>query len=245
MAGSGALAAASSSLADETVQVCGSYAQQRLRSSTVPGITTTGRCPAPSYNGGGFGLFNSGHDDQRAERTVADHAPPGLELVGATANQLVSAGVNDGGDYGGGFYWAGGGMGTNDQSPSTMGMVVPIALELLRDAARLRQEHMHAARARSLSEHSRSTFVRRAARALARAKRAVADIGMDQRHWPFVAMGQLAVRPVLAVRESERAADQRDHVGAGRLDLASVRGAADQSAGGHDPVWAGRGAADA
>ena len=27
--------------------------------------------------------------------------------------------------------------------------------------------------------------------------------------------------------------------------LASVRGAGDQSAGGHDPVWAGRGAADA
>ena len=37
----------------------------------------------------------------------------------------MSVGVNDGADYGGGFYWAGGGVQTNDQSPSTMGMIFP------------------------------------------------------------------------------------------------------------------------
>ena len=56
-------------------------------------------------------------------------------------------------------------------------------------------------------------------------------------------MGQLALRAVLAVREPQWAADQHDDVGPGRLDLASVRGGADQSAGRHDSVWPGRGAA--
>lgn len=119
------LACCSTALADETVQVCGSYANNVFVSSTVPGITATGRCPTPSYNGGGFGLFNSGTTTRGKSAHWQTTAPAGLELVGATASQLVSVGVNDGADYGGGFYWAGGGVGTNDQSPSTMGMTFP------------------------------------------------------------------------------------------------------------------------
>ena len=115
----------SPAIADETVQVCGSYGNNLFVSSTVPGITTTGRCPTPSYNGGGFGLFNSGTTTKGKSGRWQTTAPGGLELVGATASQLVSVGVNDGADYGGGFYWAGGGAGTNDQSPSTMGMTFP------------------------------------------------------------------------------------------------------------------------
>jgi hypothetical protein len=103
-----ALAYCSSSLADETVQVCGSYANNVFSPSSVPGITTTGRCPAPSYNGGGFGLFNSGTTTRGQTGRWQATTPAGLELVGATANQIVSVGVNDGADYGGGFYWAGG-----------------------------------------------------------------------------------------------------------------------------------------
>src|SRR5579859_2219892 len=92
------LAGSSTALADEAVQVCGSYANNVFVSSTVPGITTTGRCPAPSYNGGGFGLFNSGTTTRGKSGRWQTVAPAGLELVGATASQLVSVGVNDGAD---------------------------------------------------------------------------------------------------------------------------------------------------
>jgi hypothetical protein len=121
----GVLVWCASSFADETVQVCGSYGNNVFTSSTVPGISATGRCPTPSYNGGGFGLFNSGTTTKGQTGRWQTTTPAGLELVGATASQLVSYGVNDGTDYGGGFYWAGGGTGTNDHSPSTMGMVFP------------------------------------------------------------------------------------------------------------------------
>ena len=121
----GLLIYCSSSLGDETVQVCGSYANNVFSSSSVPGIAATGRCPAPSYNGGGFSLFPSGTTTRGQTGRWQTTTPPGLELVGATANQLVSAGVNDGGDFGGGFYWAGGGTGANDQTQGTLGMVFP------------------------------------------------------------------------------------------------------------------------
>jgi hypothetical protein len=117
------LAYCSPSLADETVQVCGSYANNVFSPSSVPGIATTGRCPAPSYNGGGFGLYKSGTTTKGQTGRWQTTTPAGLELVGATANQIVSAGVNDGAGYGGGFYWAGGGTQTNDQTPSSVGMI--------------------------------------------------------------------------------------------------------------------------
>jgi len=119
------LISCSPSFGDETVQVCGSYANNVFSSSSVPGISTTGRCPAPSYNGGGFSLFPSGTTTKGQTGRWQTTAPPGLVLVGATANQLVSAGVNDGGDFGGGFYWAGGGTGANDTTQGTLGMVFP------------------------------------------------------------------------------------------------------------------------
>jgi hypothetical protein len=109
--------------ADETLQVCGSYANNVFAASTVSGINTTGRCPAPSYNGGGFGLFNSANTTKGKTGRWQTVAPAGLELVGATARQIVSVGVTDGGGYGGGFYWAGGGAGTNDRTPSSQGMI--------------------------------------------------------------------------------------------------------------------------
>ena len=119
------LAFCSSAIADETVQVCGSYGNNVFASGSVAGISATGRCPTPSYNGGGFGLFNSGNTTKGQSGRWQTTAPGGLELIGATASQLVSTGINDGSDYGGGFYWAGGGVGTNDQSPSTLGMIFP------------------------------------------------------------------------------------------------------------------------
>ena len=125
VAGLALLIYCSPSLGDETVQVCGSYANNVFSSSSVPGITATGRCPAPSYNGGGFGLSPSGTTTKGQTGRWQTTTPPGLALVGATANQLVSAGVNDGGSFGGGFYWAGGGTGANDNTQGTLGMVFP------------------------------------------------------------------------------------------------------------------------
>jgi hypothetical protein len=117
------LVCCSYALADETVEVCGSYANNVFAASSVPGIATTGQCPAPSYNGGGFGLYNSGTTTRGQTGRWQTGTPAGLELVGATALQLVSTGVNDGADYGGGFYWGGGGTQTNDQTQGTLGMV--------------------------------------------------------------------------------------------------------------------------
>jgi len=117
------LVCSSHALADETVQVCDSYANNVFAASSVPGIATTGQCPATSYNGGGFGLYNSGKTTKGQTGRWQTTTPPGLELVGATALQLVSTGVNDGADYGGGFYWAGGGTGANDKTQGTLGMV--------------------------------------------------------------------------------------------------------------------------
>ena len=121
----GLLIYCSPSIGDETVQVCGSYANNAFTSSLVPGISATGRCPAPSYNGGGFSLFPSGTTTKGQTGRWQTTTPPGLVLVGATANQLVSAGVNDGGQFGGGFYWAGGGTEANDKTQGTLGMVFP------------------------------------------------------------------------------------------------------------------------
>src|ERR1039458_7245298 len=99
-------ACCSPALADETVQVCGSYANNVFTSSTVPGIAATGRCPTPSYNGGGFGLFNTGTTARGQTGRWQTTTPAGLELVGATARQLASNGINDNQDYRGGFYSA-------------------------------------------------------------------------------------------------------------------------------------------
>ena len=37
-------------------------------------------------------------------------------FTAVNVNQIVSVGINDGGDWGGGFYWAGGGAETNDKT---------------------------------------------------------------------------------------------------------------------------------
>ena len=46
-------------------------------------------------------------------------APTGLAIVGASTKSMVSAGLNtSGGDFGGGFYWSGGGAQTHDSETS-------------------------------------------------------------------------------------------------------------------------------
>jgi hypothetical protein len=59
----------------------------------------------------------------------------------------------------------------------------------------------------------------------------VADVGMDQGYMAIRCLRRLALRALLALGEPERAADRHHDVCAERLDMASMRRAADQSAG--------------
>ena len=131
----------------------------------------------------------------------------------------------------------------NDTRPRAACGWLPISIELLRVAAGVRQANCTAASPARHRQRSRSTSVRRSARALPR------PLGFGRPRGGSGARGRSSSgatrrRAVLAVREPQRAADQHDHVGPGRLELASVRGAADQPAGRHEPVRPGRAAAD-
>jgi hypothetical protein len=107
--------------ADEFVTTCGPDPNEVFAHAAVFGINTIGRCPNPPYSGGGLAITTAANHVARGR---AAHwqasAPSGLAIVGASVPQgsLVSAGVNDGQQYGGGFYWAGGGAQTRDAEPS-------------------------------------------------------------------------------------------------------------------------------
>jgi hypothetical protein len=117
------LTCCSSSLADETVQVCGSFANNVFAASSVPGLLAGATCPLEGNPGGGLALGAVGPTSAGQTARWQTVAPSGLQLVGATASGIFSSGVNDGLDYGGGFYWAGGGARVNLVTPSTLGMV--------------------------------------------------------------------------------------------------------------------------
>jgi hypothetical protein len=110
------LVAAAGAVADETVQVCGSYANDVfVAGAPVAGITQSGTCPNPPYTANGFGLDASGTSTRGLTGRWQANAPAGLAIVGASTNSMVSTGLNNqGGDFGGGFYWAGGGVQTHD-----------------------------------------------------------------------------------------------------------------------------------
>jgi hypothetical protein len=102
--------------ADETVQVCGSYANHVFaRTPPVSGITVKGTCPNPPFTANGFALYSSGTSTRGVSAHWQATAPSGLAIVGASTNSMVSAGLNSpGGDFGGGFYWSGGGAQAHD-----------------------------------------------------------------------------------------------------------------------------------
>ena len=108
------LSVASVGRADETVQVCGSYANQVFaRTPPVKGITVKGTCPNPPFTANGFALYSSGTSTRGVSAHWQATAPTGLSIVGASTKSMVSAGLNtSGGDFGGGFYWSGGGAQT-------------------------------------------------------------------------------------------------------------------------------------
>jgi hypothetical protein len=125
-AGAGALIAAllscASARANETVQACGSFGNNVFTANSVAGIVTPATCPTAGDPAGGLALGAVGTTHRGDAAQWQTVAPPGLELVGATASGVASSGVNAGYDYGGGFYWAGGGASVNAFTPSTVGM---------------------------------------------------------------------------------------------------------------------------
>jgi hypothetical protein len=114
------LSVASVGRADETVQVCGSYGNQVFaRTAPVKGITVKGTCPNPPLTANGFALYSSGTSTRGVSAHWQATAPTGLAIVGASTNSMVSAGLNSpGGDFGGGFYWSGGGAQTHNSETS-------------------------------------------------------------------------------------------------------------------------------
>jgi len=106
--------------ADEIVNVCGPNPNKVFQHAATFGINTIGSCPNPPYVQGGLGIQSAGNRvaaGQRA-RWQAD-TPVGLTIVGASVpGTLVSAGVNDNQQYGGDFFWAGGGAPTTDGESS-------------------------------------------------------------------------------------------------------------------------------
>jgi hypothetical protein len=115
------IVAASPAWADEVVNVCGPNPNAVFQHAAVFGIGTFGSCPNPPYSGGGMGIGAAGNRVAAGQRASWQAiAPAGLAITGAAVPQgsLLSAGVNDGQQYGGGFYWAGGGAQTYDSETS-------------------------------------------------------------------------------------------------------------------------------
>lgn len=78
----------------------------------VTGIRTTFFCPPGTNIPPGMSLDAGPKDVSQGERaSFQADAPAGLSITGASidTNQIYSIGVNAGGPWGGGFYWAGGG----------------------------------------------------------------------------------------------------------------------------------------
>ena len=117
----GTLVCSPTARANESVTVCGPYANHVFQHAAVFGISAAGTCPNPPDSGGGMEVWSNGNDIPAGTRAYWQAtAPSGLAIVGASVpgGSLHSNGVNDGEGYGGGFYWAGGGAGTADSQTS-------------------------------------------------------------------------------------------------------------------------------
>jgi len=114
----GCLMCSSKALADYAVQSCGSNPNFFVfgGGSSNPDIHAQEQCPVGSYNGAGLSVYNLGNASAGQRGYLQTTAPAGLEFVGASADQISSTGINDNAGWGGGFYWAGGGVQTNDQT---------------------------------------------------------------------------------------------------------------------------------
>ena len=107
----------SGSSADEFVFACNTYGNNVFGRGSVFGIITRYSCPGDAIYANGLTVTTEGDKVSAGKRAYWQAlAPSGLVIVAAEIppGQLSSEGVNDGRQYGGGFYWAGGGAETYD-----------------------------------------------------------------------------------------------------------------------------------
>ena len=112
-----ALSVAASAHADETVWSCGNFGNGVFGHAAVFGINTPASCPGNPYGTDGLTIATAGNTVAAGKRASWQAtAPAGLVIGGAWVppGQMASNGINDGHQYGGGFYWAGGGAATQD-----------------------------------------------------------------------------------------------------------------------------------
>jgi len=115
------LIASAPARANETVWTCLNGVNDVFVHAAVFGINTPSTCPGDLYGTDGLAIETSGNTVAVGQRaTWQANAPAGLMIVGAQipAGQMQSDGINDGTQYGGGFYWAGGGAPTQDAEGS-------------------------------------------------------------------------------------------------------------------------------
>ena len=115
------LLAAAAARANETVVTCANGANNVFVHAAVVGIGTRAACPGNPSSQGGLSIV-TGHNNvtQGTQASWQANAPAGLVIVGAQVpnGEMMSQGINDGLYYGGGFYWAGGGVETHDGQTS-------------------------------------------------------------------------------------------------------------------------------
>ena len=100
---------------------CVNGANNVFAHAAVFGINTGATCPGNPYSKQGLSVGSAGNTVARGQRASWQaNAPAGLVIVGAQVpnGQMLSEGINDGQQYGGGFYWAGGGAETHDEQTS-------------------------------------------------------------------------------------------------------------------------------
>jgi len=105
--------------ADETLLTCGNGVNRIFAHAAAVGINTSASCPGDPLTGAGLATKTAGNTvGQGQHATWQANAPAGLMIVGASVYEMWSFGINDGGAYGGGFYWAGGESQAHDNESS-------------------------------------------------------------------------------------------------------------------------------
>jgi hypothetical protein len=103
--------------ANETVWTCINGVNNVFTHTNTYGINVAATCPGAPYGYDGLSILTAGNSVAVGQRGAWQaNAPAGLVIVGAQIppGQLLVNGINDGTQYGGGFYWAGGGAQAKD-----------------------------------------------------------------------------------------------------------------------------------
>ena len=98
-----------SAIADETISSCGNAPNEVFDHAAVFGINTYQACAAAA--GAYLDIATAGNRVAAGQRAIWQAtAPSGILIRDVTIPALHVNGINDGKQYGGGFYWHGGGV---------------------------------------------------------------------------------------------------------------------------------------